>query len=635
VPITTSDASQLPGIETTCSLEGNGETCANGRCTGPPQPECLGQPDGATCSDGLPGAERCQNEECVAGACFLQPDNATCGPQQICFQGACESNPCEERPNFSSCDLFSPIPGFCVAELCIPNTGICSAANGTPEGFICGVDPVCRNESCEDETCSDTDGDDVCDPDDNCPTAPNTDQANADGDPAGDVCTPIDYVALGDSYSSGEGVVPYDAPTVKETNGCHRSALAYSGFTLDPTTMIPLRSLDPSTLLPQFEPLQDFLACSGAVTTNVLPETSGGVSQGWSAPDDVPQLDRPGGTGFQVDAETDLVTLTIGGNDSDFARVIKFCLAVSDCQNAEVDFDGTTLSQALPLLIETQVRPAVLASLGEIKTRAPNAAVIQAGYPLLLSGNECDAVEVDPLGIWKLEASEQTFLRGVGFLLNETLSSVAAEAGVQFVDDVSARFDGHEVCSSTAPSWIYGVSVPRIVEPNPDRFALRSFHPTQRGQLEYANAFNAYVQGRVAAGEPLLPSGYPENPASVVPLTAPAAAAAAAPLPELGDVGLSPTTPICTDTIGVFAPDQLVDLSGGGFAAGAAVSIASEQPGSSTAWASGSNVRDVTRGSNPDCSDEPRQVSDIVEVTGSITGDADGDGVPEVCDNCP
>lgn len=38
----------------------------------------------------------------------------------------------------------------------------------------------------------DTDGDGVCDADDNCPTVANADQSNIDGDALGDVCDPVD-----------------------------------------------------------------------------------------------------------------------------------------------------------------------------------------------------------------------------------------------------------------------------------------------------------------------------------------------------------------------------------------------------------------------------------------------------------
>ena len=86
-----------------------------------------------------------------------------------------------------------------------------------------------------------------------------------------------------------------------------------------------------------------------------------------------------------IGPETDLVTLTIGGNDADFARVLRFCLALPDCHAQAVDFDGTTLAEALPLQIENLVRPALQQTLAEIRTRAPNAAVILAGYPLLSS----------------------------------------------------------------------------------------------------------------------------------------------------------------------------------------------------------------------------------------------------------
>ncbi len=126
----------------------------------------------------------------------------------------------------------------------------------------------------------------------------------------------IEYAALGDSYSSGEGVPFYFLETDTSTNQCHRSWSAY-GFQID----FPGVSLG----------RQQFLACSGAKTINVLQ----GGEPPQSAPLESPQLDQryppPRDNTFIVNNETDMVTISIGGNDLGFGAVLTICLLKRNC----------------------------------------------------------------------------------------------------------------------------------------------------------------------------------------------------------------------------------------------------------------------------------------------------------------
>jgi GDSL-like Lipase/Acylhydrolase family len=144
------------------------------------------------------------------------------------------------------------------------------------------------------------------------------------------------YVALGDSFSAGEGVKPFLDPT----NDCHRSYLAYP-LQIEqpghPGKSIWLRSSEGELGL-----AWGFQACSGATTSNFLTDGRFG--------DPLPQLEpnRVGDVNndndLPVDAHTSLVTFTIGGNDLEFAEVLKFCYFSRDCTRGR--FRGReTLSQ--------------------------------------------------------------------------------------------------------------------------------------------------------------------------------------------------------------------------------------------------------------------------------------------------
>lgn len=104
----------------------------------------------------------------------------------------------------------------------------------------------------------------------------------------------LNYVSLGDSYSSGEGAPPFEAGTDGNGDYCHRSANAYPNLIGRTLKSAPL-----------------FYACSGATSDNLITN---------SQFTEIPQLSEPG------TRTADLFTLTIGGNDANFMPVLKSCI---------------------------------------------------------------------------------------------------------------------------------------------------------------------------------------------------------------------------------------------------------------------------------------------------------------------
>ena len=181
-----------------------------------------------------------------------------------------------------------------------------------------------------------------------------------------DLTGTVVYVALGDSYSSGEGAGDYELGTDEywndddDGNGffgnrCHRSANAYS------------RSTSPfvEAYLGNDVPVgrSSFFACSGAVTQNVS-------SAGYPRFGEIPQLDNP-----EVGPDVDLITLTIGGNDALFASIILWCLEDGPCADFE-PVPGHPLIQTLPLHIQQNVESLLVDLFEEAKLSAPNATVL-------------------------------------------------------------------------------------------------------------------------------------------------------------------------------------------------------------------------------------------------------------------
>ena len=223
------------------------------------------------------------------------------------------------------------------------------------------------------------------------------------------------YVALGDSYSAGPGITAMDL-----AYGCARSNHNY-----------------PSLLAARLRP-RTFVdvSCSGARTVDVShPHTALGGSR-------IPAQIRA------VTRGTDLVTMTMGGNDLDlFATLTRVCprLAARDrtgapCTRA-LARNGTDLAEAA-----TTISARVGAALQLVRRRAPKATVVLIGYLRQVPDRgTCRALP--------LATGDYALGRRISGLLDRGLARAAKTAGARFVDMYDAS-RGHDVCSS-AP-WVNG-----------------------------------------------------------------------------------------------------------------------------------------------------------------------------------
>lgn len=437
----------------------------------------------------------------------------------------------------------------------------------------------------------------------------------------------LSYAALGDSYSSGEGVSPY--LNFKDTllTGCHRSTRAYPMLVRSPGSDLPISERIDGQL--------DFFACSGAVTGNVS-------SLGEGQNDEPPQLSQLNG----IDSTRDLVTISIGGNDAQFARIVGFCLTHSKC-NAIKPFEpysNLKLGDLAPLLIAA-TKEKVLSVHTELRNAARSATILVLGYPILVSGKECAAASLPPTGTSRLSRSEQMWLRNANIQLNSAIAESAATAGLFFVD-VADRFKGHEVCGDGEP-WINGV---KLFNPK------ASFHPTARGQAEYASAVNDFLATRsIRSSRSPATRSLPRNPTPPSRAAPAKAAITFDSLPSFGDldVALSPIPTGCRSGQNLAIPGRSIDISGNGFAPGETILLVMNVEGTRLALGSavagsdgklqaivavprdigGANagfIEALGRGNNS----LGRLLLASVRIVQSETTDSDGDRIPDFCDNC-
>ncbi|KYH45349.1 SGNH/GDSL hydrolase family protein [Branchiibius sp. NY16-3462-2] len=238
--------------------------------------------------------------------------------------------------------------------------------------------------------------------------------------PTADAAT-VRYVALGDSYSSGVGAGSY----LSSSGDCDRSTNAYSALWATanhPTSYVSV-------------------ACSGAKTTDVLSNQVSALS-----------------------SSTTLVSITIGGNDENFAGIMQDCnlKGTTTCVN-EINAAKADATANLPGKL-AKVYTA-------IKGKAPNAHVVVLGYP--------DFYDLDKSCIGLSQSSRTAIDSGID-LLDSLTKTAASKAGFTF-GDVRSTFRGHEICDSGR--WLHSVNLLDIEE---------SYHPTATGQKSgYLPVFSA------------------------------------------------------------------------------------------------------------------------------------------------
>ncbi|HET9411400.1 MAG TPA: SGNH/GDSL hydrolase family protein [Candidatus Saccharimonadales bacterium] len=245
----------------------------------------------------------------------------------------------------------------------------------------------------------------------------------------------LSYVALGDSYSSGEGVEPFIAPS--DTNGCHRSRDAYAKL-LDGS---PASRLN----------VTSFVACSGATTQDVINGKNGEPSQ----------------LNALATNQARRVTISAGGNDIDFVGVATACVT-GNCGDGESAEAIRKIREELPSKLDTLY--------AEIRARvtATNARILVVGYPLLIP----EVVDQNLPNCFYLQ-DDKDAARSVILELDAAIQAAVSRAGspFEYVDPNApgSPFIGHELCKSG--SYFHG-----LVWPFNQGY---TFHPNAAGQQAY------------------------------------------------------------------------------------------------------------------------------------------------------
>jgi lysophospholipase L1-like esterase len=203
------------------------------------------------------------------------------------------------------------------------------------------------------------------------------------------------------------------------------------------------------------------VACSGAVLDDILPQV-----QAANASDG--------------DGPFNLVTLTAGGNDVGFARILMDCLGVDDVlgRSPQGGARGCDISEE-QLMERVDALPDRLVTLyeGILDELAPGGALVVVGYPHL----HADPARWPDDTCGGLSKSDARTLRSVAESVDRVTAAAAKEAGATYVSMLDA-FEDHELCGP-GDRWLNGITA-GLTSGNPLEGA---FHPNELGEREEAS----------------------------------------------------------------------------------------------------------------------------------------------------
>jgi lysophospholipase L1-like esterase len=252
---------------------------------------------------------------------------------------------------------------------------------------------------------------------------------------------PVNYVAMGDSFSAGTGIWPSDSSA---NPACLRSANDIGHL-----------------LAPQIGAQLTDVACGGAKTGDFAGKQYGFIA---------PQLNA-------LSADTDVVTMTIGGNDNDvFVSMIMACASASALTWGFGSPCKSIYGNTFKNKIANQTYPALVSALQATKAKAPNAKIGIAGYLTVLPATWNS-------GCWDsgIARGDVPYIFDIQNYINATVKRAAAAAGVTYVD-VSESLT-HDACRPAGQRWTASIT----------SFEAAPAHPNLAGSQAYARMFKAQL----------------------------------------------------------------------------------------------------------------------------------------------
>lgn len=316
----------------------------------------------------------------------------------------------------------------------------------------------------------------------------------------GELPTSNGYLAMGDSFSSGEGAYDYRTETdfhVDDTlyNRCHQSRSSYP-YILNKTI--------------GFEWFGS-VACSGAVRKDVRyiagPDKTAYREQSPQAkdmtdPSNTPTILRDLLPGYREQKDfiesrsPKIATLTISGNDIGFGDIVARC--VHPLNNIQLDtcYNDRGSREKLANLIDQQV-PKTTQLLKDLKGQSgrPDLRLYLIGYPQIIGREGKCGHNVG------MNDTERQFAENLVKYLNRSIELAAANAGVRYVDAYDTFLDGendrdYRLCGNQRNPAVNGLVLRGTTSKKPeDPYYQESYHPNLLGHSLLARTINQETEG--------------------------------------------------------------------------------------------------------------------------------------------
>jgi lysophospholipase L1-like esterase len=301
----------------------------------------------------------------------------------------------------------------------------------------------------------------------------------------------LDYLALGDSYSSGEGETDdeyYLPGTNDRFEKCHVSSRSY------PFLVANIQGISSS--------YTRSVACSGATMGDVV-----GISINYPGqskrlaesglnlnPVDIvlskslaEEIFLPGRVYQETFAERykpNVVTIGIGGNDAGLMKKLASCAGRDTCIWASSARGLEQASIEIKNLFEKLVE-----TYKQLQIDSPGSKIYAIGYPKIIDENgSCDLITG-----YLFDNVEKRFMNESIIYLNQVIAAAAKAAGIKYID-IQDSYGNHVLCGSESPSAMNGV---RTGDDSQYGWLLslgnESFHPNPLGHSYVASSINTAV----------------------------------------------------------------------------------------------------------------------------------------------
>jgi len=294
----------------------------------------------------------------------------------------------------------------------------------------------------------------------------------------------IKYLAMGDSFASGEGSFNYRNYTDDANNRCHQSLLAYSELASSQLGINSRRSV----------------ACSGAKMKDVFydltPEGQRAYNEKESQSKGLSGSENNnliwGGflPGFRQQIQfidkynPNIITLSVSGNDIGFVDKINTCLGrFTTCYSDKSDryriFEE--IKQQYGRLVST---------LEKVKQDAgPDTKIYIIGYPRFFPEDGGDNCPINT----PFDLNERRLANDLVHDLNQMVKLSAGAVGVNYIDEETAM-NGHFLCGGTNPAFNGLTAGNDALKAIGYPFGKESFHPNQLGQQKMKDVLLAQSQ---------------------------------------------------------------------------------------------------------------------------------------------